>query len=255
MIDSNLLLPIARKISRNKIGIITDLPFHGLDIWNHYEISWLNDKGKPLVAMAEIIYPCDSPNLIESKSMKLYFNSFNNTKITDVFKLQKIIQEDLTTRVGMNVSVTIKHLADAMIYAALEGECLDNLDITCSVYARDKSFLTTDDSIVEEVLYSNLLKSNCPVTGQPDWGSVQIAYKGRKINHEGLLRYIISYRDCTDFGEQCVEQIFTDILTMCQPEELIVYGRYTRRGGIDINSVRATKNIKYQIENKRLCRQ
>jgi len=255
MIDANLLLLIARKINRDKIGITTDLPFHGADIWNHYEISWLNDKGKPLAAMAEIIYPCDSPNLIESKSMKLYFNSFNNTKITDVLTLQEIIQTDLSNRVGANVSVTIKNLTDEMIYAALQGECLDNLDITCSVYARDKSFLKTHNVVVEEVVYSNLLKSNCPVTGQPDWGSVQIAYKGRKINHEGLLRYIVSYRDCTDFGEQCVERIFIDILTTCQPDELTVYGRYTRRGGIDINSLRATKNVKYQIENKRLCRQ
>ncbi len=124
MIDASLLLPIARKINRDKVSIVADLPFHGVDIWNHYEISWLNDKGKPLVAMAEIIYTCDSPNLIESKSMKLYFNSFNNTKITDVFKLQKIIEKDLTDRVGMNVAVTIKNLADAIIYSALEGDSM-----------------------------------------------------------------------------------------------------------------------------------
>lgn len=253
------LFPILRQLNREKINLSGKLPFFGIDIWNHYEISWLNEKGKPIVGMAEIIYSCDSPYIIESKSMKLYFNSFNNTKIKDVEALQLTIKNDLETRIGLPVDVKIfllKNLSEGKLLTGFDGICIDELDIDCSTYTLKPSYLYTEDNYVSEKLYSNLLKSNCFVTNQPDWGSVQIEYEGNKINHAGLLRYIVSFRNCNEFSETSIERIFTDITQHCKPNKLTVYGRFTRRGGIDINPYRSTNHlIDFDKINLRFCRQ
>lgn len=253
------LFPIPRKEKRDEIGIDSaHLPFHGFDYWNHYEVSWLNEKGKPIAAVAEIIYSSDSSHIIESKSMKLYFNSFNNTKFKDHLAVAEVIKRDFEPRVGSAVFVTvtpISALQNEIVYAGFDGECIDHLDVECDVYTVDPILLMTEDSIVTEVLYSDLLKSNCLVTFQPDWGSVQIAYKGKKINHESLLKYIVSFRNHNEFHEQCIERIFIDIMRMCQPEMLTVYGRYTRRGGLDINPYRSNQPVVIPTQQKRLYRQ
>jgi 7-cyano-7-deazaguanine reductase len=252
------LFPIPRKIKRDEINVPDNLPFVGFDIWNHYELSWLNEKGKPVVALAEIIYGCESPNIIESKSMKLYFNSFNNTKFKNTEAVQATAEKDLTKQVGTPVTVkiiSVKAFDGEKITSGFENAvCIDDLDIECSSYVVDASILKAENEIVEETLYSDLLKSNCLVTNQPDWGSVEIAYKGKKINRENLLRYIVSFRNHNEFHEQCIERIFMDIMRHCQPEELTVYGRYTRRGGLDINPYRSTKKLE-KTRNPRLCRQ
>nr|WP_322783758.1 NADPH-dependent 7-cyano-7-deazaguanine reductase QueF [Legionella sp. PATHC035] len=257
--NPNRLYPIPRAGKRQEIGVDpTRLPFYGFDCWNHYEVSWLNAKGKPMVAVAELFYECNSPNLIESKSLKLYFNSFNNTRISSVSELENTIKKDLQERVGAEVWVNI-HLLDSSdqfsIQRSLVGDSLDQLDIECSVYLVEPAFLAVGNELVEETLYSNLLKSNCLVTNQPDWGSVQIAYKGKKINREGLLKYLVSYRNHNEFHEQCIERIFVDIMNYCKPEKLTVYGRYTRRGGLDINPYRSTEKTPFTGKNLRLVRQ
>jgi len=257
--NPSCLYPIPRAHKRIEIGIDpTNLPFIGFDCWNHYEVSWLNKKGKPMVAVAEIFYDCNSPNIIESKSLKLYFNSLNNTIFNSVTELESIIKKDLTDRVVADVSVVIHpldKLNNAAIQKSFTGESLDHLDVECTIYMVEPSFLSVSDEIVEEMLCSDLLKSNCLVTNQPDWGSVQIIYKGKKINREGLLKYIVSYRNHNEFHEQCIERIFVDIMHYCQPESLTVYGRYTRRGGLDINPYRTSEKSLPDDKNSRLIRQ
>lgn len=256
--DPGKLFAISRKTKREEIGVPEALPFTGYDVWNHYEVSWLNPKGKPVVAMATLSYACDTPNIIESKSMKLYFNSLNNSKFEDVETIEQTISSDIAERVGGAVQVTIKTLPfeeKDVVLSGFEGVCIDNLDIDCNVYDVNPGFLHVENEEVKEGLYSNLLKSNCLVTHQPDWASVQISYQGKRINHEGLLRYLISFRNHNEFHEQCIERIFMDIMRFCAPSELTVYGRYTRRGGLDINPLRTTKRGGCIIKNNRLCRQ
>ncbi|MCX7121882.1 MAG: NADPH-dependent 7-cyano-7-deazaguanine reductase QueF [Gammaproteobacteria bacterium] len=258
--NPDLLFPIARKSKRDEIGVSTPLPFFGFDTWNHFEVSWLNEKGKPIVALGEIIYSADSENIIESKSMKLYFNSFNNTQFKDAETVQNIIQKDLTDRLNASfvlIKITpLSLLKNDTLFSRLEGIYLDEMDISCSAYHTDATYLKTENTYAEEILYSDLLKSNCLVTDQPDWCSVQITYKGKKINREGLLRYIVSFRNDNEFHEQCIEKIFMQIMQYCKPDELSVYGRSTRRGGIDINAYRSTKPVTVaEIKNSRLCRQ
>lgn len=257
--NAEKLFPIPRAGKRIEIGIDPEqLPFYGFDSWNHYEVSWLNAKGKPVVATAQIIYDCHTPNIIESKSLKLYFNTFNNTQFNSVSEVEKIISGDLARNVQGEVTVAIQQLgtvADLPLHVSFAGECIDDLDVTCSVYSVAPFFLTAEEELVEEVLYSDLLKSNCLVTYQPDWGSVQIQYKGPKINREGLLKYIVSFRNHNEFHEQCIERIFVDIMTQCKPLELTVYGRYTRRGGLDINPYRSTNRPVLAAKNLRLLRQ
>jgi 7-cyano-7-deazaguanine reductase len=233
-------------------------PFNGFDLWNHYEVSWLNAKGKPIVATAEIIYSSSSPNIVESKSLKLYFNTLNNTHFDSKAQVEHIIKRDLTRIIEADVTVSVYLLGEEQpvgMHLSFSGSCIDGLDISCSIYSVEPSFLSVSSEEVEEILYSDLLKSNCLVTFQPDWGSVWINYKGPKINREGLLRYIVSFRDHNEFHEQCIERIFNDILTHCHPKELTVYGRYTRRGGVDINPYRTTKDITTPVVNIRLPRQ
>jgi 7-cyano-7-deazaguanine reductase len=253
------LCAISRAGKRQEIGINPEnLPFFGFDCWNHYEVSWLNNKGKPMVGLGEIFYDCNSPKLIESKSLKLYFNSFNHSKINCIDELENTIKRDLEERIEAPVRVKIYSLGIAKQFSGppiFTGECIDHLDVECSVYLVEPSFLRVHHEMVEEVLYSDLLKSNCLVTHQPDWGSIQIAYKGKKINREGLLKYMVSYRNHNEFHEQCIERIFMDIMNYCKPEILTVYGRYTRRGGVDINPYRSTQNIALERKNYRLLRQ
>jgi 7-cyano-7-deazaguanine reductase len=257
--NPNRLYSIPRAGKRQELGVDPmQLPFYGFDCWNHYEVSWLNAKGKPMVAIAELFYDCNSPNLIESKSLKLYFNSFNNTRIKNSAELEGIIKRDLEARVGADVWVTISLLDDAkkfVVQPYFPGESLDHLDVECSVYLVEPTFLSVSNEFVEEILYSDLLKSNCLVTNQPDWGSVQISYTGNKINRECLLKYLISFRNHNEFHEQCIERIFVDIMNYCKPDALTVYGRYTRRGGLDINPYRSTEKSLFNEKNVRLIRQ
>ncbi|PXF32833.1 hypothetical protein WH50_02505 [Pokkaliibacter plantistimulans] len=213
------------------------------DVWTGYEISWLNEKGKPVAAMATFDIPGDSPSIIESKSFKLYLNSFNGYRVASWDRVAEMMARDLSAAAGAQVSVTLQPLHQLLVPSLPEGLCLDDLDVTIDHYLPEASLLSHAKgagSVVEEVVHSNLLKSNCPVTGQPDWGTVVVRYVGKAIDHESLLRYIVSYRNHGDFHEQCVEQIFTDIMMRCQPEQLTVYARYVRRGGLDINPWRST---------------
>lgn len=256
--NPTLLFPIPRQSKREELSIGTALPFTGWDLWNHYEVSWLNAKGKPIVALAEIRYPCESPNIIESKSMKLYFNSLNQSKFEDIEEIRTIIARDLTAGVGMPVAVMITDLsvaADQHLYAQMTGTCLDQLDIACSRYTVHPQYLQTHATPASETLYSHLLKSNCLITSQPDWATVQIQYTGRQIDHAGLLQYLVSLRNHNEFHEQCIERIFVDIMQHCQPDDLMVYGRYTRRGGLDINVLRTKHPITLDHRNQRLIRQ
>lgn len=252
----DLLYPISREIHRQKIGVKNDLPFQGNDIWNAFEISWLNPKGKPIVATAEFIFPCHSPNLIESKSLKLYLNSFNNTIFDSNSAVEETLTRDLSAASGTKVTVklfTLPHGHRKNIQH-FTGMYLDTLDIACDTYTIQPNYLiNVENTVVTEILYSDLLKSNCLVTGQPDWASIQINYTGKKICHEGLLKYFISFRNHNEFHEQCVERIFMDVMERCLPKKLVVYARYTRRGGLDINPYRA--NYAIALENERLYRQ
>jgi 7-cyano-7-deazaguanine reductase len=252
----DLLFPLVRKDKRDEIHVPNNLPFKGADIWNAYELSWLNKKGKPVVALGEFIFPCESPNHVESKSFKLYLNSFNNTKFNSFDEVVSTLVKDLSAVTKSVVKVNIipvDQFADNKIIK-LEGINLDHLDIECDTYSVQPDFLKTEDNIVTEVVYSDLLKSNCLVTGQPDWASVQISYTGKKIQHEGLLKYIVSFRNHNEFHEQCVERMFMDITERCAPQKLMVQARYTRRGGLDINPIRSSFDMK-TYENGRLCRQ
>ena len=251
----SLLFPIPRKIKRDEIEISDQLPFTGVDIWTGYELSWLNSKGKPSVAIAEFWIPCESPNIIESKSLKLYLNSLSNSQFESFDHVKSTIEKDLCESTGSEVTVKIFSTEDTLTFGRLQGKCLDNLDIECSQYMPDPQLLRTSTEVVDEVVYSHLLKSNCLVTGQPDWGSIEIAYRGPKINHEGLLKYIVSLRDHNEFHEQCVERIFCDLSKICKPQWLSVYARYTRRGGLDINPYRVSSGSQLQPKNIRLTRQ
>jgi len=255
--DSGLLYPIARVDKWSEMGIASErLPFYGEDVWNAYELSWLNLKGKPVAALAEFRLPCDSPNIIESKSFKLYLNSLNQMRYGCPEDVQEILEKDLSSAAGANVTVIIRDIDSMASLVVLTPDyCIDELDVDITEYHPNAGLLALDTSlgVVEERLVSHLLKSNCPVTNQPDWGSVFIEYNGSKIQHESLLKYIVSFREHTDFHEQCVERIFIDIMRECQPESLTVYARYVRRGGLDINPYRSS--IPLILGNDRLTRQ
>ncbi|MDR5904931.1 NADPH-dependent 7-cyano-7-deazaguanine reductase QueF [Franzmannia qiaohouensis] len=240
--DAGLLYPIPRAANRVPLGIEEGaLPFVGEDEWHAFEVSWLNARGKPLVAVARFRLPADSPHLIESKSWKLYLNSFNQTRFASREEVMAILERDLSAAAGAPVGVALLGVEDeALVPRPLPGECLDELDIAIDDYTPSAEHLAVSDEIVEESLHSHLLKSNCPVTGQPDWGSVLIRYRGSRLDREGLLRYLIGYRQHQDFHEHCVEHIFTDLMAQARPERLLVLARYVRRGGLDISPWRAT---------------
>nr|WP_290693199.1 NADPH-dependent 7-cyano-7-deazaguanine reductase QueF [Halomonas sp. UBA3074] len=243
--DAGLLYPIPRAANRAPLGIDEGvLPFVGEDEWHAFEVSWLNSRGKPIVAVARFRLPAHSPNLIESKSWKLYLNSFNQSRFYSRQEVMETLANDLAVAAGAEVSVELFDVdASELSPQQLPGECLDDLDIAINDYTPSSAHLSVGDEIVEETLYSHLLKSNCPVTGQPDWGSVLIRYKGPKIDREGLLRYLIGFRQHQDFHEHCVEHVFTDIMTQAKPVQLLVLARYVRRGGLDISPWRATLGL------------
>ena len=256
--DRTLLQPVPRHLNRDMLNITTTQPFTiGADIWTAYEISWLNPKGVPQVAIADVSIDFRSENLIESKSFKLYLNSFNQTQFANFDEVQQILQQDLQDCAKDEVKVRLNSLTDytQQPIAALDGDCIDGLDIEIEDYAFNAELLKdcTNNNVVEETLVSHLLKSNCLITQQPDWGSLQIHYVGKQINREQLLRYIISFRQHNEFHEQCVERIFCDLMQYAKPEKLTVYARYTRRGGLDINPYRS--NFEALPQNLRLARQ
>ena len=251
--DNSLLAAIPRKMGRDIIGVRQNkLPFQGVDIWNCYEMCWLNPQGLPVIRILQIYVDCNSANIVESKSLKLYLNSFTNQKFTNETEVKNIIKQDLSKIIASDVVVQMHRLADFdnTPLSNFKAESIDEPSekITITEYTVNKSFLTTDtENIVSEELCSNLLKSNCLVTNQPDWASVYINYTGPQINRIGLLKYIISFRNHSEFHEQCVEHIFNDILNMCSPQKLVVHAKYTRRGGIDINPFRT--NSSYRMED------
>lgn len=243
--DASLLHPIARDASRQPLALAGDrLPFVGADLWTAYELGWLNPRGKPQVAIAQITVPCESPAMVESKSFKLYLGSFSQTRFADAQQVRERIRDDVTAAAGAGVGVRLlgPELFDQQQIREPEGLSLDRLDIECDRYHPEPAYLRAsfDEQPVEELLTSHLLRSNCPVTGQPDWGSISIAYTGPQIDQGGLLRYLVSFREHSDFHEHCVERIFTDLWRHCRPARLSVYARYTRRGGLDINPWRAS---------------
>ncbi|MBU0589555.1 MAG: NADPH-dependent 7-cyano-7-deazaguanine reductase QueF [Gammaproteobacteria bacterium] len=248
--DASLLYPIARQGKRDEIGVRGTLPFLGSDLWTAFELSWLNPRGKPQVALAHITVPCESTHIVESKSFKLYLNSFNNTKYADAAEVQARIRADISEAVwrggpvqsSVGVKLIAPELFDREPLHELDGLSLDRLDVECTQYTPAPELLSAqmDEAPVSEVLTSNLLKSNCLVTGQPDWASVRISYSGPQIEQEGLLQYLVSFRNHNEFHEQCVERIYMDIWTRCKPAKLTVYARYTRRGGLDINPFRTS---------------
>ena len=258
--DASLLFPIARQGKRTELGLSSGtLPFFGIDIWNAYEVSWLNLRGKPQIAVVSFTIPADSPNIVESKSFKLYLNSFNQTRLAGADALLELLRADLSAAAGAPVQVALTAPEDfgKLKMGELDGLLLDRLDIEVDNYSPDTALLKSarDEAPVEELLVSHLLKSNCLVTGQPDWGSVQIRYVGPAIDQEGLLKYLIGYRNHNEFHEQCVERIFMDLLRHCQPQKLAVYARFTRRGGLDINPWRSNFTTGQRPSNLRLPRQ
>lgn len=256
--DRTLLQPVPRALNRDGLGITQNQPFTiGADIWTAYEISWLNEKGLPQVAIADIYLDYQSQNLIESKSFKLYLNSFNQSKFADFNAVQQTMQRDLSECAQGDVKVRLNPMAvyNSQKIDHLQGDCIDEQDIEITSYEFNANWLKdcVSDEIVEEKLVSHLLKSNCLITNQPDWGTLHIHYVGKKINHEKLLRYVVSFRQHNEFHEQCVERIFCDLMHYAKPEKLTVYARYTRRGGLDINPFRS--NFENLPKNLRLARQ
>lgn len=256
--DPDLLLPISRSLGRALLAGLTQDPeaqlaFTGWDMWRGYELSWLDPRGLPKIGILKAWVPCTSTHIIESKSFKLYLNSLNNERMDDIESVKKRIKSDLSSRVGAEVKVQVvtpQEFASEVISEPLEG-CLDDQAIEIGHYQPDPDLLACDpERIVSESVFSRLLKSNCPVTGQPDWASVHIEYEGAAIDHEALLRYIVSYRQHEGFHEQCVEQIFCDLMQRCQPQRLSVYARYTRRGGMDINPWRATQGFPEPVTSR-----
>jgi 7-cyano-7-deazaguanine reductase len=259
--DPGLLFPINRAVQRANLPLLNKpvLPFFGIDIWNAYELGWLNTKGKPQIALAEFIIPADSPMMIESKSLKLYLNSLNNERFLSSDELGVQLKNDLSTATGASVQVRIlePEKASTTGIQELTGVLLDRLDLEVDpLIAADPTILSADQAAapIKQCLVSHLLKSNCPVTNQPDWASIQIQYFGRPINEEGLLRYLIGFRQLGEFHEDCVETIFCAIKERCAPEKLAVFARYTRRGGLDINPFRADYNAAWPA-NVRHARQ
>lgn len=255
----SLLFPIAREPKWQELGLEADsLPFHGADIWNCYELSWLTPSGKPVVAAAEFVFPLKARRIVESKSLKLYLNSFNQTVFRDRAEVLHTLESDLS--VAAQGPVMVRLFTMAQLHAAgmaqLPGACIDDAETEIDCYEYDPSLLALAEAggLAREVLHSHLLKSNCPVTGQPDWASILIAYSGKRLDHPALLRYLVSFRQHADFHEQCVERIFTDLLPLLgEGAELTVYARYLRRGGLDINPYRSTAAS--FPENLRLARQ
>jgi len=253
-----LLFPISRATKWAELGLSAEtLPYQGVDLWNCYELSWLTASGKPVVAIGEFAIPAQSPNIIESKSFKLYLNSLNQTAFDSFDAVRAVMERDLSAAAGAPVGVRVRSLDDVASegVAVVEGTCIDDLDLAVDSYDHPRpELLRCDDTRrVDEVLYSHLLKSNCPVTGQPDWGTLVVEYSGPALDAASLLAYVVSFRQHQDFHEQCVERIYLDLQRLLQPTRLTVYARYVRRGGLDINPYRSSAAV--APDNRRLVRQ
>ncbi|MCE4069705.1 MULTISPECIES: NADPH-dependent 7-cyano-7-deazaguanine reductase QueF [Pseudomonas] len=253
-----LLFPISRTTKWAELGLTADtLPYQGVDLWNCYELSWLTASGKPVVAIGEFSIPAQSPNIIESKSFKLYLNSLNQTAFDNAEAVRAVMERDLSAAAGAPVGVRVRRLDEVAGegVAVIQGTCIDDLDVAVESYDHPRpELLRCDDTRrVDEVLYSHLLKSNCPVTGQPDWGTLVVEYAGPALDAASLLAYVVSFRQHQDFHEQCVERIYLDLQRLLQPTRLTVYARYVRRGGLDINPYRGSEAV--QPDNRRLVRQ
>ncbi|HDZ08583.1 NADPH-dependent 7-cyano-7-deazaguanine reductase QueF [Pseudohongiella sp.] len=258
--DPGLLFPVPRAANRSNIGIAEGaaLPFAGFDHWRAYELSWLSPTGQPVVALADILVPCDSPCLIESKSMKLYFNSLNQHVFTDAESARQRIGQDLAEVAGAAVQVTLYTSEAQAVHTVdmADAVLLDELTVTTSVYQPSPQLLTCHSGTdVNEILYSHLFRSNCPITAQPDWGSIVISYQGEQIDHRSLLSYLISYRLHEGFHEHCVEQIFQDLSVQCRPRKLQVSINFLRRGGLEINPLRCSSGAIVAYPLPRLLRQ
>ena len=266
--DAALLYPVPRLLNRKQLGLDAGtLPFYGYDHWRAYELSWLLKGGKPVVAMADIFVPCDSPFLIESKSMKLYFNSLNQHEFVDHQRVHNCIAEDLSRAAGKPVQVRLYELSAGLpeiLHTAAPSHAatsLDSLQLDVSAYQPDASLLklaeTSDgaECSVSESVVSDLFRSNCPITAQPDWGSISISYRGAAISHTSLLSYIISFRQHEGFHEHCVEKIYCDIQRMCAPQSLTVSINFLRRGGLEINPLRSSDADTQSKALPRLLRQ
>jgi 7-cyano-7-deazaguanine reductase len=256
--NPGLLQGVPRSLSRDTLNLAgSGLPFDGIDTWTGYELSWLNLKGKPNVAILECHVPITSKNLIESKSFKLYLNSFNQTKFASAEDVRQVLQADLSACAGepVEVKLILPEQFSSLQFQEFNGTLLDSLDVEIDQYSPNTQYLTVakNETGVQETLVSHLLKSNCLITSQPDWASIQIRYEGKAIEHEGLLKYLISFRQHNEFHEQCVERIYNDIMQHCQPDKLTVCARYTRRGGLDINPFRSNYEAPYA--NHRQARQ
>lgn len=256
--DASLLFPIPRKLNRDEIKVDdNNPPFKGEDVWTGYELSWLNPKGKPVVAVAEFFFDCTSKYLIESKSFKLYLNSFNQTTFDSFEQVQQTLVTDLSTASNSIVDVTLYASGefDCLLPSALPGTCIDDLDVAIDEYQINPNLLKHAENadVIEETVHSHLLKSNCLITSQPDWGSLVIRYQGKAICHESLLKYVISFRGHNEFHEQCVERIYADMMEKLELTSLEVLARYTRRGGLDINPYRSTEQAKtpFRIKTNR----
>lgn len=249
--DPKLLVPLPRVDNRRKLGIDANkLPFQGADVWNAYELSWLDAKGLPQVARGRFIFPCESANLIESKSLKLYLNSLNQHVFADSSAALACIRADLAGAAGAEVDVMVQPFAGMQeLLEVPTGICLDAQEVACDRYAVDADLLQGAgagqqfEALVDEVLYTDLFRSCCPMTGQPDWATVSICYRGPQIDHAALLRYLVSYRLHPDYHENCVERIYCDIMARCRPQSLSVEANFLRRGGLDINPVRASAEM------------
>ena len=256
--NPDLLQGVPRSLSRDTLNLAgSGLPFDGIDTWTGYELSWLNLKGKPNVAILECHVPITSKNLIESKSFKLYLNSFNQTKFASAEDVRQVLQADLSACAGepVEVKLILPEQFSSLQFQEFTGTLLDSLDVEIDQYSPNTQYLTVakNETGIQETLVSHLLKSNCLITSQPDWASIQIRYEGKAIEHEGLLKYLISFRQHNEFHEQCVERIYNDIMQHCQPDKLTVCARYTRRGGLDINPFRSNYEAPYA--NHRQARQ
>ena len=252
-----LLCAISRAESREPMGLSGELPFIGADIWNAWELTWLAENGQPVVATAELVVPADSSNIVESKSLKLYLNSFAMSRFSGPADVASTLLSDISACVASDVLVRVEPVTatEARRVSRLAGACLDAQSVACTDWEVNPELLQCDDdNIVSEDLHTHLLRSLCPVTAQPDVGSLQINYRGPKIDPASLLRYVVSYRQHNDFHEACVERIFVDLMSRCRPEKLSIQARYQRRGGIDINPFRSNSDVERPI-NLRLWRQ
>jgi len=245
--DPSLLYAVPRAVGRTPLGLESNLPFVGVDIWNIYELSWLGPSGRPVMAMAELRVPVNSPCLIESKSMKLYCNSLNMTTFADAAEVQAVLAKDLSVSAGVSVGVQIRDFRGlTTVLAEPLGLCIDDFPLSKLHAEPCSSVLQCLGETRQEILYSCLFRSRCPVTGQPDWATIIVEYSGRALDPGSLLEYLVSYRRHQSFHEACVEQIYIDIQQHCRPDRLQVTARFTRRGGIDINPVRATHESRWE---------